>query len=211
MLRSKGKRSTRINSLRNQLPALIIGAILGTSGTIVAQVVSVTIVGHPDPQKVEMERRQKWPWRYTISEPYYLFPREINDGERDEIAIYFHLRDDHYSGKDLILRLYSSDFHGVDFAVSIAAKHANGNPVNLGSITFDKQGNPLERSVHVPFDSVGPGANTFRLKNASPRHTQRWLSWDYLTLRSTDDELIWEIGKKDGSSKEFHDLRFRFP
>jgi len=63
----------------------------------------------------------------------------------------------------------------------------------------------------VPLSSVGPGANTLQLKNASPPFTNHWLFWDYLSLRARDDTIIWDIGKENGSWKEFHDLRFGFP
>ncbi|RLG26620.1 hypothetical protein DRN85_02495 [Methanosarcinales archaeon] len=63
----------------------------------------------------------------------------------------------------------------------------------------------------MPLSSVGPGANTLQLKNASPPFTNHWLFWDYLSLRARDDTIIWDIGKENGSWKEFHDLRFGFP
>lgn len=201
-----------MNELLKNIIILVIGTLLGIVGTVVASVITGRIVGRPDPKADAMKNKQKsgWPWEYTVKEEAYLFPREINDGERNEIFIHFQIPLEYYK-EDLILTLYGSELHGDVFSVAISAKHANGNFVSLETVKFDKQSKDLKREIAVPLSSVGPGANTFQLKNASPPFTNRWLFWDYLSLRTRDDTIIWEIGKENGNWKEFHDLRFGFP
>jgi len=199
-----------MNELLKNIILLIIGTLLGIVGTVVASIIARNFSVIPDPKADAMKVRQTkigWPWQYTADEPPYLFPREINDGEKNEIFIHFQIPLECYK-KNLILTLYGSKLHGDNFSVAISAKHANGNFVGLGTVKFDKQSKGLKKKTVVPLNLVGPGANTFHLKNASPPFTNRWLFWDYLSLMTNDNNVIWEIGKENGSWKEFHDLRF---
>lgn len=176
-----------MNELFKDIILLVIGTFLGIVGTVVARVVVRKILGSSDPKVDAMKNKQKsgWPWEYTVNEEAYLFPREINDGERNEIFIHFQIPLGYYK-EDLILTLCGSELHGNDFSVAISVKHANGNFVSLGTIKFDKQSKGLKKKIAVPLSSVGPGANTFHLKNASPPFTNRWLFWDYLSLKTLD-------------------------
>lgn len=200
-----------MNELFNDIILLVIGTFLGVVATVVVR----KILGGPDPKADAMKVRQTkigWPWQYTADEPPYLFPREINDSKRNEIFIHFQIPLEYYNYKEnLILTLYGSELHGDDFSIAISAKHANGNFVGLGTVKFDNQSKGLKKNIVVPLNLVGPGANTFHLKNASPPFKDRWLFWDYLSLMTNDNNVIWEIGKENGSWKEFHDLRFGFP
>lgn len=198
-----------MDELLKDIIVLVIGTFLGAISTIVVH----KILGRPDPKAEAMKVRQTkigWPWQYTVNELPYLFPREINDGERNEIFIHFQIPLEYYN-EDLTLFLYASELHGDDFSINILTKHANGNFVSLGTVKFDKQREDLKRRINVPLPSIGPGANTLRLKNASPTYSNRWLFWDHLSLRTKEGDVIWEIGKEKGGKKQFHDLRYRFP
>lgn len=191
--------------LRHGIILLIIGFVLGICGQTIAHVIF-----EKDPEVVKMEQRQKWPWQYTAGEPSNLFPREINDYERNEIYIFFQIPLEKYSD-DLILFLNGCEIHGNDFLVNLSVKHANGNFVNVGTVKFDKQSEGLKRMITIPVDKVGPGANTFQLKSESQPYDNQWLFWDDLSLMTKDGYVIWEIGIKDNSKNEFHDLRFTYP
>ena len=183
---------------------VILGGIFGIISTIVVNKYFTS-------NDIEQKKRQVWPWKYTASEPAVYFPREINDSERDEISIHYQLAPKLY-GTELVLVLRSTKVvNGKDFSVTISNKHANGVFYEIETVKFNNELPKLWHKILIPLQFLGPGANTVRLKNASPKYTHRWMFWDYASLSTKGGIKIWEIGQEDASYKEFHDLRFGFP
>ena len=129
--------------------------------------------GEFDPLK---EYPDSFPWHYNISEPPDKFPKEINDFARKPINIHFYLCDEQ-SKNDILLTLDAHSVHGPDFSVLIKTQISE-----VGTYTFDNVNKT--HKIIIKKDLVSSGENTIILDCASPLKTNRWLFWDYLSLKA---------------------------
>ena len=116
-----------------------------------------------------------FPWHYYVGEPSNRFPKEINDFARTPINIHFSLTDEQ-SKNDLLLTLDTHSVHGTDFSVRIKTQIND-----IDTRTFDNKKKTHE--INIKKDLVATGENTIILESASPPKTNRWLFWDYLSLK----------------------------
>jgi hypothetical protein len=69
----------------------------------------------------------------------------------------------------------------------------------VGEYRFGSSGSvyPEEQSAMIDENCVEPGENTVLLENANPPQTDRWLIWDSANLKTSQGELIWELGENE--------------
>lgn len=130
-----------------------------------------------------------FPWNYNAGDPPDTFPKEINDGARNLINIHYSLTEEQVKN-DLILTLDTAGGQGGDFSVQVITKDPGGTRHNTGQYRFDAgSGNPPDKhEVTISREWIKPGTNTIILKSASSPWTNRWLFWDYISLKMKEEE-----------------------